>query len=69
MIEIEKNFDLRPGDRKRLIVGAEKRILEFAKENGIAGTEGRGNAIEYIARNRPEYCAALVARGVIYGHQ
>lgn len=47
------------------IAGAERRILEFAKEHGIAGTEGHGKVIEYIARNRPEHFAALAARGVV----
>ena len=50
------------------IADAERRILKFAKEHGIAGNEGHGKVIEYIARNRPAHYAALVARGVIYPH-
>lgn len=47
------------------IAEAERRILEFAHAHGIAGTEGRGKVIEYIARNRPEHYAALLTRGVV----
>jgi adenylate cyclase class IV len=46
---------------------AEARILEFAREHGITGTEARGKVIEYIFRNRPEHYAALVAAGVVKG--
>lgn len=49
------------------IAEAERRIQEFAKEHGIAGTEGRGKVIEYIARNRPEHYRVLVTKGVIGG--
>ena len=44
---------------------AEKKILDFAVEHGIAETKGRGKVIEYLARFKPEHYEALLRTGVV----
>src|SRR3989344_3797540 len=129
MIEVEKNFDLKPGDKERLIQdakliaektftdiyydtadfrlttkdywlrqregkwelkvplseairkketdqyreledendvsAAEKKIMDFARERGIASAPGAGKVIVYIQRNNPAHYQALLKAGVV----
>lgn len=50
---------------KSEINSAVKKIENFAKEINLENRPVRGKLIEYIYRNRPEHCRALVKAGVI----
>ncbi len=47
---------------------AEKRIMDFAREHGIASTTGAGKVDEFLFRNNRQHYKALLKAGVIREH-
>lgn len=47
------------------ITMAEKKILEFARENNIPEHKGKGKVVVYLQRFKPEHYEALVKAGVV----
>ena len=47
------------------VSAAEKKIMDFARERGIASAPGAGKVIVYIQRNNPAHYQALLKAGVV----